>query len=187
MTGQRSDARRNYARVLAAAETEVAAHGAQASLERIAREAGVGSATVRRHFSTRRALLNAVFAERVRALCERAQVLGSEDDTRTALQTWLRELLAYSVAARGLADALSYEPLGDDGAGDSCAAVIEAAGSPLLRRAVADGSVRGDVTVHDLVTLVVGIALATEHHSDPAAQAERVFRLAIEGLDPTAA
>ncbi|MBQ0825918.1 TetR/AcrR family transcriptional regulator [Streptomyces tagetis] len=186
MTGQRSDARRNHARVLAVAETEVAAHGAQASLERIAREAGVGSATVRRHFPTRRALLNAVFAQRVRALCDLARPLGGEDDTRAALLTWLRELLAYSVAARGLADALSYEPLGDDAAGDSCAAAIEAAGAPLLRRAIADRAVRDDVTVHDLLTLIVGIALATEHHADPAVQAERVFRLAVEGLAPTA-
>ncbi|MFJ6125094.1 TetR/AcrR family transcriptional regulator [Streptomyces griseoviridis] len=185
MTGQRSDARRNHARVLAVAETEVAAHGAQASLERIAREAGVGSATVRRHFPTRRALLNAVFAQRVRALGDLAHTLDGADDTRAALLTWLRELLAYAVAARGLADALSYEPLGDDTAGDSCGAVIETACSPLLRRAVADGSVRGDITTHDLLTLVVGIALATEHRSDPAREAERAFRLAVEGLDPT--
>ncbi|MFI9429217.1 TetR/AcrR family transcriptional regulator, partial [Streptomyces achromogenes] len=50
MTGQRSDARRNYQRILAVAEAEVAAHGAEASQEQIARAAGVGSATVRRHF-----------------------------------------------------------------------------------------------------------------------------------------
>ncbi len=52
MTGQRSDARRNYQRILAVAEAEVAAHGADASQEQIARTAGVGSATVRRHFPT---------------------------------------------------------------------------------------------------------------------------------------
>ena len=59
---QRADARRNYARILAVAEEEVATHGAGASLEQIARAAGVGSATVRRHFPTRRALLEAVSA-----------------------------------------------------------------------------------------------------------------------------
>ena len=59
---QRADARRNYARILAVAEAEVAEHGANASLEQIARVAGVGSATVRRHFPTRRALLDAVAA-----------------------------------------------------------------------------------------------------------------------------
>ncbi|WP_369215560.1 TetR/AcrR family transcriptional regulator [Streptomyces flavofungini] len=187
MTGQRSDARRNYARILAVAEAEVAAHGAAASLEQIARTAGVGSATVRRHFATRRALLDAVFRERVHALCDLAETLVDEADTRASLLRWLRELLAYSIAARGLADALSYEPLGDEGAEDSCASAIETAAAPLLRGAIADGCVRADVTVHDLLTLIVGIALATENHSDPAAQAERVFALSVEGLSPAAA
>lgn len=185
MTGQRSDARRNLARILAVAEAEVAAHGAHASLEQIARVAGVGSATVRRHFSTRRALLNAVFKQRIHALCDLAHTLSSEDNSRTALLKWLRELLSYSVAARGLADALSYEPLGDEDTQGSCATAIEAAGAPLLRKAIADQSVRADITVHDLLTLIVGIALATENHTDPAMQAERVFRLSVEGFSPT--
>ncbi|MBK3582736.1 helix-turn-helix transcriptional regulator, partial [Streptomyces sp. MBT57] len=76
MTGQRSDARRNYSRILAVAEAEVARHGAAASLEQVARTAGVGSATVRRHFPTRQALLEAVFQERIQALCERADQLS---------------------------------------------------------------------------------------------------------------
>ncbi|NLU72622.1 TetR/AcrR family transcriptional regulator [Streptomyces sp. HNM0575] len=184
MTGQRSDARRNFARILAVAEAEVAANGANASLEQIARVAGVGSATVRRHFSSRRALLDAVFKQRVRALCDLAHTLAGEDDSRGALLKWLRELLSYSLAARGLADALSYEPLGDEDTQDSCAADIEEAGAPLVSKAVADRAVRADVTVHDLLTLIVGIALATEHHTDPATQAEHVFRLSVEGFSP---
>lgn len=130
MTGQRSDARRNYAHILAVAEAEVAAQGAQASLERIARVAGVGSATVRRHFPTRKALLDAVFKQRVHVLCERARTLQDEHDSRTALVEWLRELLAYSLAARGLADVLSYEPLQDEVTQDSCGAVIGAMAPP---------------------------------------------------------
>lgn len=184
MTGQRSDARRNFARILAVAEAEVAAHGAHASLEQIARVAGVGSATVRRHFSTRKALLDAVFKQRVHALCDLAQTLSGEDDSRTALVKWLRELLSYSLAARGLADALSYEPLGDEDTQSTCATAIEAAGAPLLRKAIADRSVRADITVHDLLTLIVGIALATENHTDPAVQAERVFQLSLTGFGP---
>lgn len=182
MTGQRSDARRNRAHVLAVAETEVAARGAQASLERIARVAGVGSATVRRHFPTRAALLDAVFTERVRALCDRARTLHGERDSRTALETWLREVLAYALAARGLADALSYRPLRDDDAQDSCAAALGAAGDPLVRRAVDDRAVRPDVTVEDLLVVIVGIALATEQYTDPAPQAERALRLVLAGL-----
>lgn len=185
MTGQRSDARRNHAHILAVAEAEVAAHGAHASLEQIARVAGVGSATVRRHFPTRKALLEAVFKLRVQALCDVARTLRGRHDSRTALLTWLRELLAYSLAARGLADFLSYEPLQDEAGQDSCAGVIGAAGDSLLREAVDAGAVRADLTMDDLLTLIVGIALATEHYSDPEAHAERAFRLALAGIGTT--
>ncbi|MFD7665429.1 TetR/AcrR family transcriptional regulator [Streptomyces sp. NPDC059788] len=184
--GQRADARRNHARILAVAEQEVAAHGADASLEQIARTAGVGSATVRRHFPTRRALLEAVSRQRIDALCARAHDLADASDSRGALLEWLGEVVAYSVAARGLAAALAYDGAGSDPAhGNSCSAAVEEAAEPLLRRAVRDGAVAADgVTVADLITLVVGIVLATEHYPDPAAQADRLFRLAVAGLAP---
>ncbi|MER5948166.1 helix-turn-helix domain-containing protein [Streptomyces sp. NPDC001904] len=184
MTGQRSDARRNYQRILSVAEAEVAARGADASLEQIARTAGVGSATVRRHFPTRQALLEAVFHERIEHLCDRARRLSDTGDSRAALLEWLRALVAYAVSARGLADALTYEPPTDRPAENSCGAALEEAGTPLLRHAVRDGAVKGDVTFHDLLTLSVGIALATEHHSEPSVQAERLFRLSVEGISP---
>jgi AcrR family transcriptional regulator len=182
MTGQRSDARRNYTHILAVAEAEVAAQGAQASLEQIARIAGVGSATVRRHFPTRKALLEAVFKQRVHDLCDRAHALCGEHDSRSALVEWLRELLAYSLAARGLADVLSYQPLQDEATQDSCAPAIGAAGALLLRKAIDDRTVRADITIDDLLVLIVGIALATENYTDPAMQADRAFRLAVAGF-----
>ncbi|MEU2577360.1 TetR/AcrR family transcriptional regulator [Streptomyces anulatus] len=188
MTGQRADARRNYSRILAVAEAEVAQHGAAASLEQVARTAGVGSATVRRHFPTRQALLEAVFQERVQALRGRADELGRTEDSRTALLDWLRGLVEYAVSARGLADALTYEPPTDAPAGDaphSCGAVLADAAAPLLARALDDGTVRAGTTSHDLLTLAVGIALATEHHVEPSAQADRLFTLAVEGLSPS--
>jgi AcrR family transcriptional regulator len=181
---QRADARRNYARILAVAEAEVAAHGADASLEQIARVAGVGSATVRRHFPTRRALLEAVSRERIEALCARAHELTGQGDSRDALLTWLTDVVAYSVAARGLAAALAFDD--DPVHNNSCAAALEAAGDPLLRRAAQDSAVADDVTVTDLITLIVGIVLAVEHHSDSAARADRLFRLAVAGLSPQA-
>ncbi|MFJ3671534.1 TetR/AcrR family transcriptional regulator [Streptomyces sp. NPDC090106] len=184
MTGHRSDARRNYTRILAVAEAEVAARGAQASLEQIARTAGVGSATVRRHFPTRKALLEAVFQQRILALCERAGTLRGEPDSRSALTQWLRELLAYSLAARGLADALSYQPLQDDVPDSSCSTAIAKAGAPLVQSAIDARAIRADVTIDDLLTLIVGIALATENFTDPAVPADRAFRLALSGLGP---
>jgi AcrR family transcriptional regulator len=182
---QRADARRNYTHILAVAEEEVGAHGAAASLEQIARTAGVGSATVRRHFPTRRALLTAVSRERIEALCARAGDLTGERDSRTALLTWLSDVVAYSVSARGLAAALAYDGAEPGSVHEnSCSAALETAGDPLLRRAVRDGAVTTGVTVADLITLIVGIVLATEHHPDPATRAERLFRLAVAGLGP---
>ncbi|MCF3961700.1 TetR/AcrR family transcriptional regulator [Streptomyces fuscigenes] len=184
MTGQRSDARRNYQRILAVAEAEVAAHGAEASQEQIARVAGVGSATVRRHFPTRRALLEAVFRERVEGLCEHARRLSAADDGRAALLEWLHALVVYAVSARGFAHVVGYEPPAEDSSPSSCGGRMEAAATPLLRRAKRDGAVAPHTTFHDLLTLAVGIALATEHLKDPGTQATRLFHLAVEGLSP---
>ncbi|MFJ5986160.1 TetR/AcrR family transcriptional regulator [Lentzea sp. NPDC092896] len=179
---QRADARRNYERILAVAEQEVATHGGGASLEQIARVAGVGSATVRRHFPTRHALLEAVSAQRIEALCVRARELDGVGDSRDSLLAWLDELVAYCVAARGLATALAYE--GDPVNGNSCASVVAEASEPLLRRAIRDGAVREGVTAIELVTLIVGIVMVTEHHQDPAASAGRLFTLAVAGISP---
>ncbi|MCX2734189.1 helix-turn-helix domain containing protein [Saccharopolyspora sp. NFXS83] len=188
MTGaQRSDARRNHARILAVAEEEVAACGAEASLEQIARTAGVGSATVRRHFPTRRALLEAVSHSRIDALSRRAAELTGAPDGREALLRWLGEVVAYCASVRGLAVALSYTgPDVDPVEGNSCAGVLEEAGAPLLDRAVRDGAVRPDVALADLITLIVGIVLAVEHRADAAAEADRLFRLAVAGVAPQA-
>lgn len=182
---QRADARRNYARVLAVAEEEIAAHGAGASLEQIARIARVGSATVRRHFPTRQALLEAVSRKQIEALRARAHDLTGTGDGRSALLEWLTDVVAYSVRARGLAVALAYDAAASDPVHDNaCSAALEEAGNPLLCRAIQDGAVAKGVTVADLIALIVGIALATEHHPDPAARAERLFRLAVAGLSP---
>ncbi|MER7079616.1 transcriptional regulator, TetR family [Saccharopolyspora kobensis] len=179
--GQRADARRNYARILAVAEQEVAAHGPEASLEQIARIAGVGSATVRRHFPTRQALLEAVSKERIEALRLRAAALAGEHSSREALLTWLSEVVAYCVSARGLAAALAYD---GDPTQNGCAAALEEAGGDLLARAARDGAVAADVTVADLLSLIVGIALITQYGPDPEARADRLFQLAVAGLSP---
>ncbi|MGA4855554.1 TetR/AcrR family transcriptional regulator [Streptomyces koyangensis] len=191
MTGRRSDAERNYRRILTVAEAEIAELGAAASIERVARTAGLGSATVRRHFPTRQALLEAVFAERAQALQARAAELTGESDSRAALLAWLRDFTDYAVSARGFADVLAYEPPAEVGgeadaeaASSSCGTTLEAALAPLLSRAQRDGAARPEASCHDLVTAVAGIALATEQHRDPAGQAARLLDLFVEGLSP---
>ncbi|MFG3590686.1 TetR/AcrR family transcriptional regulator [Streptomyces sp. NPDC047990] len=186
MTVQRSDARRNYARILAVAEEEVAAHGADASLEQIARTAGVGSATVRRHFPSRRALLEAVFGERIEALGSRAEGLLYAEDPRAALLEWLGALTAYATSARGLADTLLQGGTDEADHVNACSAKLADAVDPLLHRAAQARAVAPDVTTTDLITLVTGIALATEHHPDPSAEANHLLALTVQGISPRA-
>ncbi|MET8140309.1 helix-turn-helix domain-containing protein [Sphaerisporangium sp. NPDC005288] len=186
MPALRADARRNYARLLAVAEEAIAAHGPDASLEQIARTAGVGSATLRRHFPNRHALLEAVFRERVGMLCARARDLTTGPDTRGALLEWLNAVTADAATIRGLAIALTRDQAaGPDVAHEHCAsAQLTEAGDPLVRRAANDGALAPGVTITDLLTLITGIALATEHHTDPAAEAHRLLGLAMAGVSP---
>ncbi|MFJ6699381.1 TetR/AcrR family transcriptional regulator [Streptomyces sp. NPDC091272] len=186
MAARRADARRNYARILAAAVEEVALHGADASLEQIARTAEVGSATVRRHFPSRPALLEAVFHERIETLDVRARELLDTSDARAALLEWLTDLTVYAASARGLAAALT------GGAADvhhaahdnACTKRLAQAGGPLLARAAEENAVAPGVSIGDLLTLVAGIALATEHHPGPVGEAQRLLGLAVQGLSP---
>ncbi|MFI6235352.1 TetR/AcrR family transcriptional regulator [Micromonospora sp. NPDC050784] len=186
MSTQRADARRNYARLLAVAEQEIAAHGADASLEQIARIAGVGSATVRRHFPSRHALLDAVFRGVVESLGVRARELSDVDDARAALLEWLTAVNGNVATIRGLAIALTRDCTANPTeAHEHCAtAQLTEAGEPLVRRAALTGAVAPDVTITDLLALITGIALATEHHSDPAAAATRLLDLAVAGISP---
>jgi AcrR family transcriptional regulator len=183
MPGQRADARRNYAHILAVAVQEVAEHGAEASLEQIARVAGVGSATVRRHFSTRRALLDAVFQERIEELGALARSLVDAPEPRSALVEWLGALTDYATSARGLAAALALDEVSEEHV-HACSTRLVRAVDPLLERAARAGVVASDVTTADLVALVTGIALATEHHADPSGQANRLLALSVAGISP---
>ncbi|MFE6780594.1 TetR/AcrR family transcriptional regulator [Streptomyces sp. NPDC057702] len=185
MTGQRADARRNYARILAVAEAEVAAHGADASLERIARTAGVGSATVRRHFPGRRALLTAVFDERTTALCAHAANLSDGPDARAALLEWLAALTTYAASARGMADVLLQDGLTGPHQVADCSAKLTGAADPLVDRAARAGALAPGVTTADLLALVTGAVLATERHPDPVAEAHRLLDLTLRGVSPT--
>ncbi|NUR91449.1 MAG: TetR/AcrR family transcriptional regulator, partial [Nonomuraea sp.] len=115
----------------------------------------------------------------------RAHELSGKGDSRDALLEWLSDVVTYCVAARGLAAALAYDGTEPDAVHENtCSARMTEAGNPLLQRAVRDGAVAEGVTVADLIALIVGIVLATEHHPDPAAGADRLFRLAVAGLSP---
>jgi AcrR family transcriptional regulator len=183
MTGQRADARRNYALLLAVAEQAIAEHGADASLEQIARTAGVGSGTVRRHFPTRHTLLAAVFRRQTDTLADRANDLAEIPDSRAALTQWLEAVLTFGVNTRGLADALNRDRTAAPGeAHQHCAtARLTEAGRPLVDRAAADGALAPGVTITDLLALVTGIALSMEHDLDGA---RRLLSFTLTGVCP---
>lgn len=176
----RADARRNFDRIVAAAGVLIAERGADASLEEVARQAGVGSATLHRHFPSRRALLEAVFKDRVEALCARADDLLSAPDPGEALFTWLRAVGAHAVANRGLGASLMRG--GDPTLGGTCHDMIINAGDALLARARAANAVRPEIAVTHLLKLVSAISLATEQEPDGPAEADRLLAIAVDGV-----
>ncbi|MFE5240180.1 MULTISPECIES: TetR/AcrR family transcriptional regulator [unclassified Streptomyces] len=183
---KRADARRNYDRILDAAAAEVSRRGADASLEEIARQAGVGSATLHRHFPSRWVLLQAVFQERVAHLCGEAESLTSEYPAATALVKWLTSLAVFGATTRGAARSFlqgtgtAAPPSPDSG----CEQMLREAGAGLLARAQGDGTVRDDVTILELLTLANAVALATEDAPGAAEHAGRLMGIAVEGLGP---
>ncbi|MFE5709892.1 TetR/AcrR family transcriptional regulator [Streptomyces sp. NPDC056501] len=180
----RADARRNLDKIVAAAGAVIAERGAEASLEEVARRAGVGSATLHRHFPSRQALLEAVFKDRVETLCAKADDLLAEPDPDRdpvqALATWLHAVAAHAVANRGLGASLMRDA--DPALGETCHDMITTAGDALLARARAAGAVRPEVTVTRLLKLVGAIALATEQEADGPAEAGLLLGIAIDGV-----
>ncbi|WP_236795577.1 TetR/AcrR family transcriptional regulator [Amycolatopsis sp. GM8] len=184
-TSQRADARRNYERILAVAKAEVASQGGDASLEKIARVAGVGSATVRRHFPTRYALLEAVSSARVDDLCAYSRTLqDSPNAPREVVLAWLRELVDYCVSTRGLVAALSYGEPDGSLTDNSCFSSLQTAVTPLLHRAQEAGEIASDITPGDLLMIILGLVLATAGHSDRMSKVHRLLRISIEGISP---
>ncbi|MEW2512796.1 helix-turn-helix domain-containing protein [Streptomyces sp. NPDC046870] len=178
----RADARRNRDLLLTAARESVAEHGTDASLRDIARRAGVGIGTLYRHFPTREALLEALLNSNFDALRARADVLLAAPDSGEALLTWLGELAAGSATYQGLPESI-MNALADETSGlhASCAG-MRSAGGQLLKRAQQDGSVRSDVTVSEVIALVLGLAWAAERSVESSDLIARLLTTAMFGL-----
>lgn len=181
----RADARRNYERLLTEARTAFAEHGAEASLEDVARRAGVGIGTLYRHFPNRHALLSAVFEDAVNDLLARADELRRSSEPCAALVTWLREMITHASEYRGLARALMSVSHDDTSALARCSDPIREAGAALLARAQEAGAAREDVEITDLLQLTHAIALAAEETPGDSALADRLLMLTLRGLQPT--
>ena len=109
----RADARRSRAKLLEAATTAFAEHGADAPLDDIARRAGVGIGTLYRHFPTRTDLQAAVYRSQVFAVCEAADELVATVPPEQAFFGWVRAMAGYLATKRGLSRAL-IEAVGKD-------------------------------------------------------------------------
>ncbi|MEV4239997.1 MULTISPECIES: TetR/AcrR family transcriptional regulator [unclassified Nocardia] len=173
----RVDAQRNYERVLEAATAAFAEEGPEASLNEIARRAGVGAGTLYRHFPNRQALQAAVLSERIETLCARAEELRAGEPS-TALIEWLCALLVHARTDHGLGGAVLAGPID---LGFDCQLAIRQAGATLLTRAQQDGGIRAEVGIDDVIQLVAGIALAARHGTDPE-QPDRLLRLVTDAL-----
>jgi AcrR family transcriptional regulator len=183
----RADARRNYERLLGAAVAAFAERGADdVSLEEIARRAGLGIGTLYRHFPTRQALLEAVYRDQVEALRARADELLASGPPAEALAAWLRALAAFSATKHNLTSALLATLGKDSDLLSACSKVIVEAADALLERAKQAGAVRQDIAAKDLMRLVHGINIATQHVSSDPGQADRLFGLVLDGLRPQA-
>jgi AcrR family transcriptional regulator len=175
---KRADARRNYEKVLAAARQAFAEGGESTALEEIARRAGVGIGTLYRHFPNRQALLEALYVDEVAEMCRSAAELDASDPWE-ALNGWLERFIAYIGTKRALAAELSNYLDQDAPLFQVCRASLFEAGEPLLKNAQAAGVVRPDVSIGEVIQMVVGIAKIPT--KDPK-QNEQILRIAIDGL-----
>jgi AcrR family transcriptional regulator len=171
---QRADARRNFDSLLDAAREVFAAGGADASLEEIARRAGVGIGTLYRNFPTRQDLFEAVYVDEVEALARTAEEL-TDHDPWDALVIWLRRFVGYATTKRAIYEALNR----DSAMFTSCREIMYGVGRPLLKRAQDAGKARLDVSFDDVLRLVNGISGATFVDD---AQRDRVLIMALDGV-----
>jgi AcrR family transcriptional regulator len=178
---KRSDARQNRGAILAAALVALT-ESPNVSLNAIAKLAGVGNATLYRHFPTREALVLATYEHEVASLVAAADALLEERSPGDALRDWVERLASYGVNKHGLGDALrkATNP-GNDLSSPATYDAIVGALDRLLQANIAAGTFRSDLDADDVV-----LALAGLFQLDPARdwqdQARRIYEIVLRGL-----
>jgi len=175
---KRADARRNYDKLVAAARDAFAEHGTSASLEEVARRAGVGIGTLYRRFPSRQDLLEAVYVEELADVCQSADEL-TDLPPWEALSAWLHRLVEYVGRKHALAEELWNYLDRDAEFFSGCRTALFAAGEPLLARAQAAHEVREDVDYNDVIQMVGGIG---KNPATPPEQVARILDIALDGL-----
>jgi AcrR family transcriptional regulator len=164
----RSDARRNYDKLLAAADEAFNADGVGASLEGIAKAAGVAIGTLYSHFPTRDDLLATLIAERMDRLVALGAELAEAAPPQQALVDWLTAFGAGAAAYQGLPDSVIRTLRNPESALYSSCETMRAACDQLLTAAKCSGSCRTDVDAEDLLAITAAVAGAADaRQKDP--------------------
>ncbi len=177
----RADAARNRHRLLEAAKAVFAEKAASASLEEIARTAGVGIGTLYRHFPTRDALIEAVYRHEAEQLALAATRLAAEHPPVIALREWLLVFVEYLDAKYGMAAVLNLLVSGTSALYAESGAQMKQAIAKLTRDAVASGDIRLDMEPLDLLRALAGV-MNREPGPDSKRAARRLVDILIAGI-----
>jgi len=178
---KRSDARRNRDAILAAA-LEALTESPDASLNAIAKRAGVANATLYRHFPTRADLVLATYEREVGRLVDAADVLLRKQAPIDALRSWVEQLARYAVTKHGLADALrtATSPGNDVTSTETYDAIVGAL-DRLLQANISAGNLRPDLGAEDVILTLAGL-WQLDPTSDWKRQAQRIYEIVLSGL-----
>ncbi|MER6161517.1 TetR/AcrR family transcriptional regulator [Streptomyces sp. NPDC001868] len=180
--GLRADARRNRERLLEVAGRAFSETGTDASLEAIAKDAGVGIGTLYRHFPTREALLEAAYRNELARVCDSVTELLAQLPPDQAMRRWMDLFIDYLVTKQGMADALkAVMASGDEDPFAESLDRISTAISTLLHAGAEVGVLRSDVDPLDVGFSLGGVLLIT---SDKGLRdrAGRMLDLLLDGL-----
>jgi AcrR family transcriptional regulator len=177
----RADAQRNRDRLVEVAATAFAGQGVDASLEEIARQAGVGIGTLYRHFPTREHLVEVVYRREVEALCAAADDLASHHPADMALEQWMQRFVDYIATKRGLAASLRILFNTHSAVFSDLSGRVSLALRQLVEAAAAEGSIRGDVDASDVLHALGGIYSAPDT-KDWRDRSRRLVKLLMDGL-----
>ena len=179
----RADAQRNRERILETAKQAFARHGANASLDEIAKRVGVGPGTLYRHFPTRGELLQAVYRAELEKLAAAEQKLSQTMTPTEALRAWLL-LFVDAIAAKQLIAPALNTLLGDPKkVFEASYAKMHQAIRALVKRGVESGDIRSDLDPVDLLRALVGVSnVASAPDWQPSAR--RLVDILIVGSRP---
>jgi AcrR family transcriptional regulator len=176
---RRADAERNRDKILTAARSAFADPNAEISMAEISRRAGVGMATLYRNFPGRRELLEALFTDEVDAVCAAAETVDGETPA-AVLAAWLHQFFAFSTSKRHIAAELLEHTDRSNPLFDNNRNRVIAAGRPLLTAAQRAHEVRDDLTLEQILDMVIAIATI---HGDTR-YLSPILQTALDGLRP---